>query len=191
MHVGGNEEGLSQWEECAQLVWYFEEHYPVETDVADEWAARLPDRLTHAAMMQLGAARDHSLFVLTNDVTLEGEKIIHPNGGLVRAIPHKAWGPQYVEMAWIPELVSIAHRAGVSIDFSAQNPEEDVPVIDFNDWNTVWDFPAEEPEALPEGHFYGHEVVPGSGIVVATPEMYRARMDAIAAHITKQSGDED
>lgn len=57
--VGGQDRELSAEEQLDQIKWYVEEHYPVGD--LEDWLARLPDRLTHAAMMQLGTAADHEM----------------------------------------------------------------------------------------------------------------------------------
>ncbi|MDO4909407.1 MAG: hypothetical protein Q3962_06125 [Corynebacterium sp.] len=176
MQVGGNEQGLSAWEECAQLVWYFEEHYPITEDF-DSWAARVPDRLTHAAMMQLGAARDHSLFVLDPAITVDGTRVGSGTGPVIRALPHPAWGPLYREMAWIPELATISAAAGVDIEFGDGPVDTDI-VLDFGEIQKNWVFPEVDTE-ISEGYF-GKEVRAGSGVVIATPESYRARCADIA-----------
>ena len=62
-HVGGQDRNLSEAEQLEQLSWYIHEHHPMPTASADKdaWLARLPDRLTHAAMLMLGAAVDHTM----------------------------------------------------------------------------------------------------------------------------------
>jgi len=62
-HVGGQDRNLSEAEQLEQLSWYINEHHPMPTAPADKdaWLARLPDRLTHAAMLMLGAAVDHTM----------------------------------------------------------------------------------------------------------------------------------
>jgi len=62
-HVGGQDRNLSEAEQLEQLSWYINEHHPMPTASADKdaWLARLPDRLTHAAMLMLGAAVDHTM----------------------------------------------------------------------------------------------------------------------------------
>ncbi|AKK02078.1 hypothetical protein [Corynebacterium epidermidicanis] len=55
--VGGQDRELTPQQQFDQINWYFQEHYPI-VDLED-WLARLPDRLVHAAMMQLGSAVGH------------------------------------------------------------------------------------------------------------------------------------
>ena len=72
--VGGHSAGLDEQEQFKQLLWYLNEHYPTPEMSAtqgsdeyknqlqqfDHWLSRLPDRLTHAALMMLGTAVDQA-----------------------------------------------------------------------------------------------------------------------------------
>ncbi|MDU0479707.1 hypothetical protein QVA66_10725 [Staphylococcus chromogenes] len=77
--VGGQDRKLTPEQQLEQLTWYFQEHYPV--DNLEDWLARLPDRLVHAAMMQLGSAVGHEWpgTEFTTDVTVAE----HPLGTLL------------------------------------------------------------------------------------------------------------
>lgn len=57
--VGGQERELTDTQKFEQIDWYIKEHYPIANE--EDWLARLPDRLVHAAMMQLGTAAGHEM----------------------------------------------------------------------------------------------------------------------------------
>ncbi|MBN9644420.1 alpha/beta hydrolase fold domain-containing protein [Corynebacterium mendelii] len=71
--VGGTSTPLDEGERLEQLSWYFSQHYPAPDptppwaggttgrEIADNWAAKLPDRLTHTSMVMLGSACDHTM----------------------------------------------------------------------------------------------------------------------------------
>lgn len=118
--VGGQDRELSAEEQLEQIRWYIEEHYPI-TDLED-WLARLPDRLTHAAMMQLGTAADHEM---PGVLYSEGIKLSeHGNGVLFT--PSKptgltavaSWGRPdgpATENYWHPLVAAAAQLSGTTI----------------------------------------------------------------------------
>ena len=71
--VGGVDRELSPEQQLEQLATYIHAHYeapaknppwsddPSDPVAADTFDARLPDRLTHSAMLMLGAAVEHSM----------------------------------------------------------------------------------------------------------------------------------
>ncbi|AZA10450.1 alpha/beta hydrolase [Corynebacterium gerontici] len=137
--VGGHERELSAEEQLAQLSSYIYAHYeqpeknppwsenPSDPADADTYDARLADRSTHAAMIMLGAAVDHSTpgvafarGVDTTDVPEVGGTIIRPEQ------PSGAWGISLhpggwwkgsgvaLENAWRPEVAAVANLSGVT-----------------------------------------------------------------------------
>lgn len=153
--VGGQDRQLTEEQQLEALQWYLGEHYPApdftapwalpgqegqkenDTQVAarraegDRWAAHLPDRLTHAAMMQLGAAVDHSLpgTAWTTAVTLEPVEL--PGGAATRISPATITAPVWTislhgggfwrgggmarEMNWLPEMAAVAQLSGTEV----------------------------------------------------------------------------
>ncbi|APT83798.1 alpha/beta hydrolase [Corynebacterium aquilae] len=147
-HVGGTDHALSDVEQLEQLRWYVEQHHPApknptEADCVEEaqaladefdaWAARLPDRLVHAAMMMLGAARDHSwpgsrlspqlrveeqdfgTVITPAQCAADAPVVVCAHGGaFVRG------GGQAREMAWLPVVAALAEASGavvVDVDY--------------------------------------------------------------------------
>lgn len=185
--IGGNEEGLSEYEKCAQLVWYFKEYYPITTDY-DNWAARLPDRLCHAAIMQLGTAVDHSfpgtkgdydVTISDNGITVQDPKIT------IYAQPHPEWGPLYTEMVWIPELVELASQASAHITFQ---PQKDA--IAYGPGTELFPhyiFPKKElNKTLPPNTFYGWDVCNNGAFIITTPQNYRQRIENFLISLQSQ-----
>lgn len=116
--VGGVERTLPDELQLEQLVSYLEATYDAS---AEQFLALLPDRITHAAMLMLGSAVDH---------TMPG--VAFPGG--VRAAAHElgtvftpsspsgAWGislfdgpPSAREHSWRPEVAGAAELSGTTI----------------------------------------------------------------------------
>ncbi|PRQ10380.1 hypothetical protein C1Y63_11825 [Corynebacterium sp. 13CS0277] len=126
-HVGGHEGTLSPEEELLQIDWYMGQHHPQPQDPHEYagWVARLPDRLTHAAMMVLGAARDHSwpgtnlgagLTISTTPVA----EVFTPDGQAATGPRVLALRPEGLDdtaraMAWQPPLAALAVQAGAEV----------------------------------------------------------------------------
>lgn len=131
-HIGGNEAGLSPQEQLAQLSWYISEHYPLpdadDDREMDRWVARLPDRLTHAAMLVLGSALDHSM----PGVSMLGGVSVRalPELRAARFTPSRPTGRFAVSLhggafrrgagialdnAWRPEVAAAAELSGTTI----------------------------------------------------------------------------
>ncbi|WJZ01380.1 hypothetical protein [Corynebacterium freiburgense] len=125
-HIGGNEKGLSPEEQLDQLSWYIREHYPEPNNPEDldRWIAHLPDRITHAAMMMLGSAVDHTMpgVVFLGNVTPTDI----PELGAVQFTPSNptgAWaischgegGDLALENFWRPEVAAAAELSGTTI----------------------------------------------------------------------------
>lgn len=145
--IGGHQEKLSEEEELLQLDWYLTQHHPapahprtVKEDGGDDaavraaledmdaWAARLPDRITHAAMMMLGAARDHSWPGVKLDPGLRIEEHTHDGYSTTEIIPAgitdqspviiTAHGGAFVrggglsrDMGWLPVMAALGEAA--------------------------------------------------------------------------------
>lgn len=118
--VGGQDRKLSDKEQFELLEWYIHEHYPL-TDLED-WLARLPDRLTHAAMMQLGTAADHEMpGVLYGPGVSMSEHGLgtlftpsKPTGRTAVASFGRAHGPA-TENYWFPLVAAAAQLSGSTI----------------------------------------------------------------------------
>ncbi|CCI84032.1 alpha/beta hydrolase fold domain-containing protein [Corynebacterium otitidis] len=148
--VGGVARRLSKEEELAQLGSYIDAHHPAPSeptpwvdgagdseiarrrDERDRWAGHLPDRLTHAAMLQLGSGRDHAMpgvaygrDVAAEDIPGIGTLLTPPpdapssrsRGAAVALGPGGLWAgrAQDREHNWLPELAALAARSGVAI----------------------------------------------------------------------------
>lgn len=148
--VGGVARRLSKEEELAQLGSYIGAHYPAPSDPPpwvdgandgelarrrderDRWAGHLPDRLTHAAMLQLGSGRDHAMpgvaygrDVAAEDVPGIGTLLTPPpgapsprsRGAAVALGPGGLWAgrAQDREHNWLPELAALCALSGVAI----------------------------------------------------------------------------
>ncbi|WP_288832104.1 alpha/beta hydrolase [uncultured Corynebacterium sp.] len=121
-NVGGVERLLPEQLQMEQIVSYMEATYPVDGEPSDTYLARLPDRLTHAAMLMLGSAVDHTMpgVAFPGDVSAEDVELgalftpSRPSGAwAVSCAP--ALGPQAREHAWHPEVAGVAELSGVTI----------------------------------------------------------------------------
>ncbi|MFV8382372.1 hypothetical protein [Corynebacterium hindlerae] len=118
--VGGQDRELTPEEQLAEITWYFEEHYP-QSDQED-WLARLPDRLTHAAMMQLGAAADHEMpgVLYSEGIRLSEHGLgvlftpSHPTGRTAVASWGRPDGPA-TDNYWYPLVAAAAQLSGTTI----------------------------------------------------------------------------
>lgn len=138
--VGGHEEQLPREEQLEQLASYIDAHYDMpeftppwaggsgDPDPADAYIGRLPDRITHAAMLMLGSAVDHSMpgvawarDVEVSDVPELGAQLFRPSD------PTGAWAVSFhsggwwrgsgeaLEFQWRPEVAAAAELSGTMI----------------------------------------------------------------------------
>ncbi|AGF71255.1 alpha/beta hydrolase [Corynebacterium halotolerans] len=138
--VGGRDRELPPEEQLEQLYSYIDAHYELpdftppwkggagDPDPADNYIARLPDRITHAAMLMLGSGLDHSMpgvvfadGVETSEVPEVGGRLFTPSE------PTGAWAVSFhsggwwrgsgsaLEMQWRPEVAAVAQLSGTII----------------------------------------------------------------------------
>ncbi|MCS4535531.1 alpha/beta hydrolase [Corynebacterium sp. HS2168-gen11] len=155
-HVGGVDRQLSPEEQLDQLASYIHAHYPApeknppwsqhpsDPAEADTFDARLPDRLTHSAMLMLGAAVDHSMpgVAFATDVTVEDCPELNaqifrpnfPNGRWAISLHPGGWwkgSGAALEHAWRPEVAAVAQLSGVTfldLDYPLV-PEHTLPQV--------------------------------------------------------------
>lgn len=139
--VGGVDRTLTPEQQLDQLASYIHAHYeapaknppwhpdPSDPLAADTFDARLPDRLTHSAMLMLGSGLDHSMpgvafpgKVQVSDHTVAGIPVqvfnpSQPVAGRVAITLHPGgwWKGAGValENAWRPEVAGAAEQSGV------------------------------------------------------------------------------
>lgn len=145
------EHALNDEEQLSQLQWYFGEHHPQPDAAApwgrqqdgeeleqaagelEQWAARLPDRLTHTAMMLLGSALDHTMpghawiDGITATTSPYGTVFTPTGSGTIAATPTGRWGIALHgggfwrgdgasrDHAWHPEVAALAQLTGITI----------------------------------------------------------------------------
>lgn len=105
---------LPPQEQLAQLVSYIEAAY----EDSPNYLALLPDRITHAAMMMLGSAVDHTMpgTAYAQDVEFEEAEfgvIFNPGKPLVVAVAELPDSAR--EHAWRPEVAACAALADLSL----------------------------------------------------------------------------
>lgn len=138
--VGGIDRELSAEQQLEQLASYFDAHYPLpdfrapwaggdgDPDPADRYAAHLPDRITHTAMLMLGSAVDHAMPGVTylGDVSVEpapevgGAVFIpsNPSGRWAISFHSGGWwrgSGDALELQWRPEVAAAAELSGTTI----------------------------------------------------------------------------
>lgn len=138
--IGGHEQELSQEQQLAQLTSYIEAHYELpdftppwaggagDPDPADSYIARLPDRITHAAMLMLGSAVDHAMpgvayagDVAVTDVPELGGQLFtpsEPTGNWAISFHSGGWwrgSGDALEFSWRPEVAAAAELSGTII----------------------------------------------------------------------------
>lgn len=116
--VGGAERSLPDELQLEQLVSYLEATYDTQ---AEQFLALLPDRITHASMLMLGSAVDHTM----PGVAFPGAVAVsaHELGAVFTpSAPTGAWavscylGPRNArEHAWRPEVAGAAELSGTTI----------------------------------------------------------------------------
>ena len=142
-HVGGQDRNLSEAEQLEQLSWYINEHHPMPTAPADKdaWLARLPDRLTHAAMLMLGAAVDHTMPGVAFTQGVEVQEL--PEFAAVMFIPQQPndrqrWAVSLspglsafaLDNAWRPEVAAAANLSGTTI-IDVSDPSKAASAIEY------------------------------------------------------------
>lgn len=127
--IGGVDRELTEDEQLEQLGTYLDAHHPYPADnleAADRYSARLPDRITHASMLMLGAGLNHSMpgQAYAQDVDVQdteyGQVLTppEPNGMWAVSLHSGGWrrgSGEPLEMAWRPEVAAIAALSGVTI----------------------------------------------------------------------------
>lgn len=135
--IGGNEQGLTQKQQLAELCAYLDAHY--EKEPADNYYAKLPDRITHASMLLLGSAVDHSMPGVAFTEGVDSASVPELNavqftGGesgtwVISLHPGDGWGGSgaALEMHWRPEVAAVANLArtnALDVDYSlAADPQ--------------------------------------------------------------------
>ncbi len=138
--VGGVEREMPAEEQLEQLYSYIDAHYDMpdftppwkggsgDPDPADNYIARLPDRITHAAMLMLGSGLDHSMPGVVWAEGIEVSEVPEVAGRLFTpSEPTGAWAVSFhsggwwrgsgnaLEIAWRPEVAAAAQRSGTII----------------------------------------------------------------------------
>lgn len=154
--VGGIDREMSQEEQLAQLASFIHAQYaapeknppwsddPSDPLAADTFDARLPDRITHAAMLMLGAAVDHSMPGVCYPKDIRVSEVPELSAQLLSpAQPSTVWAVSLhpggwwkgsgvaLENAWRPEVAAVAQLAGINIldlDYPLL-PEHDLPAV--------------------------------------------------------------
>ncbi|MGP6175050.1 alpha/beta hydrolase [Corynebacterium sp. A21] len=138
--IGGHQGDLPAEDQLAQLASYLDAHYEIpdftppwaggagNPDPADSYIARLPDRITHTAMLMLGSAVDHSMpgVALIGDVDytevpeIGARQFIpsHPSGAWAVSFHSGGWwrgSGDALEFSWRPEVAAAAELSGTMI----------------------------------------------------------------------------
>lgn len=200
--VGGHERKLSPEQQLEQLSSYIQAHYPAPaknppwsddpTDPAlpDTFDARLPDRITHAAMLMLGSAVDHSTpgvaygtGVSTQDIDpklLGGAAGLlitpsAPNGAYAVSLHPGGWwkgSGVALEHSWRPEVAAVAELSGVTfvdLDYPLV-PEHNLEQVRAAVQHTVAWIRQEHPEAP----VYGWGYSSGGALAVLCADLFDA-----------------
>lgn len=144
--IGGHEREMPESERLEQLASFIDAHYDKpagwEAEAAhtgsveqrmelENYLARLPDRITHAAMIMLGSAVDHSLPVTAYAQGIDtrddefGRWYLpdNPRGVAVAVVGGWWYAGAAREMSWEPEIAALAgysQRAVLSVHFPLQ-----------------------------------------------------------------------
>ncbi len=138
--VGGQDRDLSPEEQLEQLYSYIDAHYETpdftppwkggagDPDPADNYIARLPDRITHTAMLMLGSGLDHSMPGVAFADGIEVSEVPEVGGRLFTpSEPTGAWAVSFhsggwwrgsgsaLEISWRPEVAAAAQLSGTVI----------------------------------------------------------------------------
>lgn len=137
-HIGGYDHTMSQEDQLEQLYSHLEAHFPLpdftppwkggsgDPTAADNYSAKLMDRMTQSAMMVLGSAVDHSM---PGVAFTDGIDVSYPGTGLVQFTPAEKSSTTWIvsfhpggwwrgsgaalEMQWQPDVAAVANLAGV------------------------------------------------------------------------------
>lgn len=141
-HIGGYDHTMSQEDQLEQLYSHLEAHFPLpdftppwkggsgDPTAADNYSAKLMDRMTQSAMMVLGSAVDHSM---PGVAFTDGIDVSYPGTGLVQFTPAEKSSTTWIvsfhpggwwrgsgaalEMQWQPDVAAVANLAGaVAVD---------------------------------------------------------------------------
>ena len=139
-HIGGYDHKMSQEDQLEQLYSHIEAHFPLpdftppwkggagDPVPADNYSAKLTDRITQSAMMVLGTAVDHAM---PGVAFTDGIDVSTPRAGLTQLAPANSesattWVITFhsggwwrgsgaaLEMQWQPEVAATANLAGVT-----------------------------------------------------------------------------
>lgn len=138
--IGGVDREFTEEQQLEQLGTYIDAHYPLPAFTppwaggagdplpADRWSALLPDRLTHAAMLMLGAGLDHSMpgvafgaSVSARDVPEVAGRVFEPpqpTGAWAISLHSGGWwrgSGDALEHQWRPEVAAAAALSGTTI----------------------------------------------------------------------------
>lgn len=180
--VGGQDRELTPEQQFEQIDWYMHEHYPITEQ--EDWIARLPDRLVHAAMMQLGTAAGHewpgTLFtggVETQDHEL-GTLVVPANAGddIVVASFGRKNGPA-TENFYLPLVAAAAGLSGKRI--LVTNKVAEARRLS----ETGWGFGAGCP-LVEDAGFDTVILTRPDEQYVGTPTAYRDEIEAVAKLLT-------
>lgn len=143
-HIGGYDHKMSQEDQLEQLYSHLEAHFPLPDFTppwkggagdplpADNYSAKLTDRITQSSMMVLGTAVDHAM---PGVAFTDGINVTTPSAGLTQFTPSgqddnelssSTWIVSFhsggwwrgsgaaLEMQWQPEVAAVANLAGVT-----------------------------------------------------------------------------
>lgn len=138
--VGGVDRELSEEEQLTQLTSYFDAHYPLpdltppwaggdgDPGPGDRYSARLPDRITHTAMLMLGSAVDHTMPGVVYLGNVSSEELPEfsstlflpskPTGNWAVSLHSGGWwrgSGEAREYQWQPEVAAAAELSGTTI----------------------------------------------------------------------------
>ncbi|WP_199222444.1 alpha/beta hydrolase fold domain-containing protein [Corynebacterium yudongzhengii] len=139
-HVGGVRRTLPPEKQLEQLLSYMEAHYELpdfappwkggsgDPGPADRYVGKLPDRITHAAMLMLGSAVDHAMPGVAYGRGVDTEEVPELNGLIMRPPnPSGKWvislhsggwwrgAGEALEFQWRPEVAAAAALSNTTI----------------------------------------------------------------------------
>lgn len=137
-HIGGYDHVMSQEDQLEQLYSHLEAHFPLpdftppwkggsgDPTAADNYSAKLMDRITQSSMMLLGSAVDHAM---PGVAFTDGIDVSYPGEGLAQFTPAEKTSTTWIvsfhsggwwrgsgvalEIQWQPEVAAVANLAGV------------------------------------------------------------------------------
>ncbi|WP_347285199.1 alpha/beta hydrolase [Corynebacterium stationis] len=137
-HIGGYDHVMSQEDQLEQLYSHLEAHFPLpdftppwkggsgDPAAADNYSAKLMDRITQSSMMLLGSAVDHAM---PGVAFTDGIDVSYPGEGLAQFTPAEKTSTTWIvsfhsggwwrgsgaalEIQWQPEVAAVANLAGV------------------------------------------------------------------------------